>query len=386
VAGLGAFRVLGPRLFGKSTEIKPTFVAQEECKEGKLVDVREGSRVVASYRCSEEDAAIAVVSVDDRNNEDRIGWFPSGEPTDANGNEYVVLAHPVGHFLFFTLLRSYGVAPKSVIAKGRFAVFHPHSAPDPNPSNLPQGKEYSVSFTKLAAPKRILTPPTGNALIEAEKSAVAKYDPGTNTIQLEFPTKQHPTASVMATSFCPDGAFRMLQPPRNTVFRDADAVKIRFQDWRSRQSTPWTVSYRNAKIVTKNGRRQLVFPSSQDIGTVEDGQAHIEMETDRAISFKPAKRQISDVHISINGGTKNFIERPKLTLLSMTPSVEEMGLDAINLLVEKYAFNQQVLAKPNFKGHLATTIPQLTFRFQLTHTERVGSQDIILPVHHPEKK
>lgn len=386
VAAICAFRFIGPRILGRSKELKATLVAQEEGHDGKLVEVRDGGRVVASYRCTANDAAVAVVSVQDGDDQDRLVWYDAGAATDPGGNEYALLSNRVGHFFFFTLLRGFGITPKSVVAKGHFEVVVPLARQQPDEVKPYEGKGFTFTFTKIAAPQRFLTAPTGKALAEAEKVAVANYDPGSNTVRLSFPSNQHPTANIVGASFCTGDVLRMLQPPKNVIYKQTGVVKVRFMDWRSHQTNPWFVSYRNAKVVTKNGRRQIVFPTSQDIGQIEDGQAHIESTPERSISFKPAKEQVGDVHISINDGARNGFDQPKLTLLSMTPSVEEMGLDAVNLLVEKYRFNQRVLAKPNFKGHLATTIPQLTFQFQLTHTESAGSRDLILPVHHPETK
>ena len=386
VAAVGAYRIIGPRILGRSKELKATLVAQEEGHDGKLVEVRDGGRVVASYRCTAIDAAVAVVSVQDEDDQDRLVWYDAGAATDPGGNEYAVQGNRVGHFYFFTLMRGFGITPKSVVAKGHFEAVVPLARQEPDQPKPYQGKLFAFTFTKIAAPQRILTAPTGQALVEAEKVAVANYDPGSNTVRLAFPTNQHATANIVGASFCTDDVLRMLQPPKNVIYKQTEAVRVRFMDWRSRPSTPWIVSYKNAKVVTKNGRKQIVFPTSQDIGDVEDGKAHIEMVPERAINFKPTKQQISDIHISVIGGKPDFSEIPKLTLSSMTPSVEEMGLDAVNLLVEKYRFNKQVLAKPHFKGHVATSIPQLTFQFLVTHTESTGSRDLVLPVHHPETK
>jgi len=353
-------------------------IDQQEAIPGKLIRASGDGQAPAEYRCTEQDAAVATVFISDSDPNDARLLVSIGESKDPEGHLYGAHSKQVGHIAFVILERGFSSKPASVSVQ--FEVRNEFTTIGKFELNTP------IKFTKIAAPKRVLWPPSKAETEYREKLAIAETIDGIGGPFVKIVAKQTPTnfyqSTVLETAFCPSGGPNSVVS-LNQRWAHPDAAKVKLDEFET-LTTDVTLVYRNAEIQTVNGIRLLVLPTTQTVGEIDGSPQTIQSLPVSA--FNPAHVKHPQGIITIRGSVPNAGPpsgiSPSIRFVDMTPSVDEMGLSWIHLGVEAFAKADLLTGSTKTQHSGITIIPELKMRFKFSKSVTVGSRTFVLPVHY----
>ena len=364
-----------------SVSVQPVLLAEEEAYAGKVITVSGHGSTLATITCKPYDAAVAVVSMPTPRGESEL--LPMvDQATDGDGRSYIADIATQESFLFVTIERGFAHTPKQVTVKIHFFA--------PRDSKRQAVAQISIPFTKIAPAKRLLSPPTGKNLVEAEKYATAEYIENKKFLAIKPKPGLAAYASTMAYSFSPPEALKDGMWVSNPTYTgDQDAVMVRL-DYPRAIDTQFSLTYKNAEIAKLNGVNVLQLPSDQTVGTIQ-GQTATIQKFDWSKKVKSLKRSHGDVLIKVKRLAPHLAGRifmmgnsmsvPSLTLLRVTPPVSDLGLDWLQVSIDAYLFHTRIDAATKNNEPLTSKIPELKIDFRLQRIEFPRSQTIVLPIH-----
>lgn len=358
-------------------------IAETEATPGKVIRAKSPGAAQPEYRCSPQDAAVAIVYVTDSSPTPGSPTIEIGPAKDPEGHIYSTASHYFDRLIFVTIVKGFSKAPKSIT--------FPVSVTEPQQFNSTITANYKrpkpnivvpITVKKIVPPRQYVSVPSANEAKEAEKTAIAEYVESAKSLQVKVKEKAPPgfyaQALIVATSFSPEHSINI----SSETDGEQDAVKVRLTQYR-RHSTQAVLTYNNAEIRTVNGIRLLVLPSGQTIGRLLGLDAFIKPLTESSFSLNRLKHSfgILAVRLPIAVG-QHLPEQRHIESIDVSPSVDSMGLDWVQLSIDSLAYSTYLKPAGATKPSAMTVIPKLTLTIHLTNDVEVSSKDLTLPVHH----
>ena len=366
---------------------KVEILAEDEAMSGKTIRVKgpDGSEVF-KYVCTPEDAAVAVFT---------FGEKVKGTPLpaivrsarDSERNDYQASITTKGPINVVCIKRGFAVKPKTVDVKITSS-FHSENTS-------------VIHISKFAEPVRVLTPPTGSAAVAVEKIATAKLNRDQGQVDVKIVHPLPPDIDEYATT--KDTSYGRYGEGRGRIvsseWNGLDAIEVMLKRYR-RVPHDFEFHYKNAKIVTANGRNYLWLPDKQLMGEMQGlgvtgyTKAPIDRQKQNAAPI-PSNESLELLWSAIPSPKTKPIPldiildtRPG-EVIGISPSVEEMGFDSLQLElatinvknVSRGGFRSILKAKTKAGRPKVSDIPDLTIRLRISNRVKVSTKTIVLPVH-----
>lgn len=339
---------------------------------GKLIEATEAGDRTRTYRCSAEDAAVAVVRVTDS----VPGFVPTtlfGTPKDPEGHQYFVNPSAYGNLYFLTIVRGFSKRPKSISIPVRIYVGALRSEPDAT---------FSIAITQIAEPIRVVFPPSPTQTRALAKFAKAEAINGGVYVTMKAKTAKPGfyAPQVLSTSFCPS------QQVGSPTYQP-DAVKARIDEYRT-DATEYTLIYKNAQVHDFDGKRVLVLPTAQTVGKIAGADASVDALPATKYHSGHLAHSLGFVSVRVPElpVSPSALYKPRASLVRMSPSPEQMGLDFVQLQVPAMEFTEMVKARAGALKWSPEVIPEIKLVFKIMTDTKVGSRVVVLPVSRATKQ
>ncbi len=373
----------------KPTRFQVDVIRQEIAVPGKVIQAQDEHGVeLLKYKCKPEDAAIVLFTM--RNIANGADVFPTITTIqDPEGREYfATIESGSGAVKVLALKRGFAKKPSRVEVK-----FQSDEADGSKPESL--------QVTEIADPIRHLSPPQGKELVEAEKVARADLHVDRGYVEITLkekpPRGQFEIPSIIDSTYLPMGEVYYSLPPH--YIENIDAVKVRI-DRKKNDYVASTLIYRNAQIIQIGGNNFLSLPVMQDVGTV-DGHTLMIGNTAPSTTQKSSKpgAHVNNQTLTFRWNPKenlrpgappsHRIKIPMLELVSITPTVAEMGLGSLRIVIPGALLSGGPVSGLDSTIHstnpsstaLVRTIPELRISIRAVTQSNVSSKTVLLPVH-----
>jgi len=343
-------------------------ISQEEAQPGKIVRATIDGLTQHDYKCSSQDASVAVVYVTDS----VPGFVPNitvGQAKDPAGNRYATNLHLFNNLAFVTIYKGFSNIPKSITLPMQVS-----------------GVVFPITVTKIAPPERAFEPPSALEVKEAEKKVVAEYVEAHKGIFLRV-TKDpahgfYRGARILASDFCPETDWEGTGPWQQQTSSIPSWVKVQVARYRMNGGLT-TLTYKNAQVRIINGKRVLLFPSKQNIGKLHGWNAFVNSLTESAYRDVKLKHSVGviAIHFPELDNGQHSIGTFEARSVSLIPNVEDLGLDWVEVNMDNLRIRLRIEAKHASQVGHSLTIPELKIRFDQAQSVKVASQILIVPVH-----
>ena len=269
-------------VIGQSRRFNYELLTQQAASPGKVVRAVKDGKVLASYTCTSQDAAVAFLfdSQEPTSEKPEMFGLPAdigtGQAWDEQNHAYPIRCLQKGALIRLRVPRGYSKKPKTV----SFRVFDGLDTS----TSIPKLK--SIVLDQFAEPERSIPPLTmkeiksADDILRIDSYFYSNWVGYTNMklaphVQSELQKNNESwTEDLLSTAFCPEGTD---EPEFDRYRSQLDVIKVRINRIRHRKRVI-TLTYRNAQIVTIDGERVLQFPTTQQVGMLEDAQASIDKQ------------------------------------------------------------------------------------------------------------
>jgi len=362
-------------------------LAQEAAVPGKIIHAKLEGKDLLNYTCTDQDAAIAVFTMRDLQ-------------THAESVPHVVSTlDPEGHGYSTRIISEKGIS--ILIVRAGFS-----KRPSSIEVILNQDRDYAVyrqqggiKFTKIAEPRRVLSPPSPKDAAENEKFAKATVDDATGQLHIRPGAKYYSrgervTVHVVGTSYSNSPLEFAVGPEAITYFGAGnDAVKVRLDRYRY-EDTITTLTYKNASIVQRGGQIVLLLPSEQEVGSILGIPAilaNLSIPRKGATVKKPGPPR-GEIRLTFDPtsqrSTLSAAGNPptELRLERVLPSLEQLGLETVRVMVignntELAGFDTTLKSSLRVGTPALSTIPEFKLMIRVSKPTKVSSKTVVLPVH-----
>ena len=365
--------VLGPvtAISAKGLVHKFTFqvLSEQAAVPGKVIRASSGGRELASYTCSPDDAAVALVYVTDSNKTSMIG-YATGPAVDSQGRHYTTSFKATDAFCFVSILKGYATAGAAVSVPLRVYSVRPITSATP--------VIHQIVFTHLPPPTRVISPPTGALLAVNESIGVAKTYGDSGEVVVDFKNKVLADYEVKQLSYSPHGVGRQYAA-------NSDAVKIQYSPYTNQESQT-TLIYKGAKIVSQNNCNLLVLPTTQEVGNICGRVATIgarlgEIDQGLQLTHSTGAISVSLGPTPIQPNSAGFVLVGDIDCSSISPNLQALGLERLDVgFVGKHV--QQFHEKSPDRNPKVTTIPELKLVVRFKSRLYSAAKQLLLPLHH----
>ena len=373
-----AIVVIASAVFALKSIVKPKvqghiliqFVTAAEASRGRILKINDENGAAAEYKCGPADAAVAALTAvsDVRGSTMRL---EAQTGVDENGSRYSVGLHKEGKFFFVTVHRGFSHIPRTVNVDLWFSAIRD--------DRVQTRTTYKLQFKRFAPPVRVISPLSGPKLVEAEKHAYAEYVVDRQSIVVDVAPRDHAGYVLLARSFQNDENIRISlaeNPLAQGIYDDqSDAVLVELRSSRPTESW-WNVSYKNAEIHIVDGHRVLWFPKTEATGLLNNETSSIHQTNTR-----PENTFTSEINISVSPRLRLRSPLDVLSLESISPSLEEMGLESLQVDVNSIGLHVVKKSNPGSKTKTIDKVPNLTLRFKAIGNATSLLATYALPIH-----
>jgi len=344
---------------------------------GKTVVATFQGRVVETYRCREEDAAVVWLAfVDEIGNLCETSVLHTA--TDQDGRTYDSRGDQRSQVYLLRIERGYAKKPPYITANVKFG--------EPVPRN-----ESHVKITNLPEPARFVpdvpAQPTPVAVAEhfADEEVLSVRSAAPSTV------KEILVPEVLQATYSPTDM-------RSAYYwKTATSARVRLTTYRLTHSIQKLV-YHGARTSLINGIRTLLLPEKQQIGSIHG----IPIFASKFATTSNARsgQEASTIHLFAGSPSKGIGADPnfdststvafRLRLMALIPPARDLGFRAVRVRLEG---NNYVVGFDRSLPSIAlpgesppATIPTLEFQVEVSAYEFSSRKTLILPIHQLPKR